>query len=119
MKKTRSQAGPQGTGAGSLPERKPGSGPWAGEVDPEVGNSAVRAFMRWYRLRLGLSLHQVEALTGLDRAHLRRLEHQHVHLSLVVLWRWANGLEVNVDWVLRMARLHVQQPSARQTGTAG
>lgn len=85
-------------------EMREGSGPWDGAVDPELGNTCVRRFMRWYRQRLGLSLHQVETLTGIDRAYMRRVERQRIHLSLMVLWRWSNGLHVNVDWVLRMAR---------------
>jgi hypothetical protein len=92
-------------------EKRKGSGPWDGELNPELGNTCVRRFMRWYRQRLDLSLHQVEALTGINRAYMRRVERKRVHLSLVVLWRWANGLHVNVDWVLRMARLRAQKPA--------
>jgi transcriptional regulator with XRE-family HTH domain len=66
--------------------------------------------MRWYRQRLGLSLHQVHELTGIDRAYLRRLERRRIHLSLTVLWRWCNGLHVNVDWVLKMTRRQVLLP---------
>lgn len=104
MKKKRRRTAPARAVAGFVLERGPDSGPWDGAVNPERGNTCVRGFMRWYRQRLGLSLHQVEALTGIDRAYLRRLERRRIHLSLIVLWRWANGLQVNVDWVLKMAR---------------
>lgn len=106
MKKTRRRTAPEGAGEGFVLEHGKGSGPWDGVVDHERGNTCVRCFMRWYRQQLGLSLHQVAALTGIDRAYLRRLERRRIHLSLVVLWRWANGLEVNVDWVLKRARQH-------------
>lgn len=85
-------------------EKREGSGPWDGPMDPELGNTCARKFMKWYRQRLDLSLHQVAELTGIDRTYLRRVERRRIHLSLIVLWRWANGLHVNVDWVLRIAR---------------
>lgn len=46
--------------------------------------------MKWYRQRLGLSLNHVEALTGIDRAHMRRVERRRTRLSLVLFWRWSN-----------------------------
>ncbi|HCN30209.1 MAG TPA: hypothetical protein DIT64_16005 [Verrucomicrobiales bacterium] len=119
MKKTRRRTACKSAGAGVCLEGREGSGPWDGWVDHEQGNSEVRHFMRWYRLRLGLSLHQVEALTGIDRAYLRRLERRHIHLSLVVLWRWANGLNVNVDWVLKMARRKAQEREAEMAAKQG
>lgn len=123
MKKTRCRTACEGAGVGICLEGREGCGPWDGWVDHEQGNSEVRHFMRWYRLRLGLSLHQVEELTGIDRAYLRRLERRHIHLSLVVLWRWANGLNVNVDWVLKMARRKAQEReaelAAKQGGAGG
>jgi hypothetical protein len=83
-----------------------GKGPeWAEcVIDPEAGNRCVQRFMRFFRLKQGLTLHRVAALTGIDRAYLRRVERQCIHLSLVVLWRWCNGLHLKVDWVLRVAR---------------
>jgi len=119
MKKTRRRTAPKGAGVGVILEQREGSGPWDGVVDPEGGNSAVRQFMKWYRQRLGLSLHQVEALTGIDRAYLRRLERRRIHLSLMVLWRWANGLQVNVDWVLKMARRQAQERAAAKKENRG
>ena len=119
MKKTRRRTACEGAGVGVVLEGREGCGPWEGWVDPEGGNSAVRRFMKWYRQRLGLSLHQVEALTGIDRAYLRRLERRRIHLSLVVLWRWANGLHVNVDWVLKMARRQEQQRAAAKAENLG
>lgn len=99
----------KGAGAGVCLETHPNRGPWDGVIDPERGNTCVRRFMRWYRQRLGLSLHQVEALTGINRAYLRRLERRRIHLSLTVLWRWCNGLQVNVDWVLKLARRQARE----------
>jgi transcriptional regulator with XRE-family HTH domain len=119
MKKTRRRTACEGTGTGVILEQREGSGPWDGCVDHEQGNSAVRHFMRWYRQRLGLSLHQVGALTGIDRAYLRRLERRRINLSLAVLWRWANGLQVNVDWVLKMARRKAQERAAVKTANRG
>jgi len=104
MKSKRRRAAQKGSTEELCLEKMEGSGPWDGALDPEVGNTQVRRFMKWYRQRLHLSLHQVEALTHINRAYLRRLERLRIHLSLVVLWRWANGLHVNVDWVLHMAR---------------
>ena len=109
MKTNSSRTARKGAGDAVNLEERPGAGPWDGEIDPERGNTCVRRFMRWYRQRLGLSLHQVEALTGIDRAHLRRLERRRIHLSLTVLWRWCNGLHVNVDWVLKLTRRQVQE----------
>ena len=103
MKKTRRGNSPDASGDGFAFLRGEGAGPWDGFVDPELGNTGARRFMRWYRQRLKVSLHQVEALTGINRAYLRRLERRRIHLSLVVLIRWANGLQVNADWVLIMA----------------
>jgi transcriptional regulator with XRE-family HTH domain len=119
MKKTRCRTAQQGAGKGVLLEQREGSGPWDGAVDPEGGNSAVQRFMKWYRQRLGLSLHQVDALTGIDRAYLRRLERRRIHLSLMVLWRWTNGLHVNVDWVLKMARKQAQERAALKAANRG
>jgi transcriptional regulator with XRE-family HTH domain len=119
MKKTRRRTAQEGSGVGVILEQLEGCGPWDGVVDPEGGNSAVRRFMKWYRQRLGLSLHQVEALTGIDRAYLRRLERRRIHLSLMVLWRWANGLHVNVDWVLKMARRQAQERAAAKKENRG
>lgn len=119
MKKTRRRTAQQGARVGVILEQREGCGPWDGVVDPEGGNSAVRRFMKWYRQRLGLSLHQVEALTGIDRAYLRRLERRRIHLSLMVLWRWANGLQVNVDWVLKMARRQAQERAAAKGQNQG
>lgn len=99
----------KGAGEAVNLEERAGAGPWDGEIDPERGNSCVRRFMRWYRQRLGLSLHQVHERTGIDRAYLRRLERRRIHLSLTVLWRWCNGLHVNVDWVLKLTRRQVQE----------
>ena len=104
MKKKLSRTARKGTGASVCLETHPNRGPWDGCVDPERGNTCVRRLMKWYRQRLELSLHQVEALTGINRAHLRRVERRRIHLSLTVLWRWCNGLHVNVDWVLKLAR---------------
>lgn len=119
MKKKRRRTACEGAGVGVILEGREGSGPWDGCVDPESGNTCVRRFMKWYRQRLGLSLHQVEALTGIDRAYLRRLERRRIHLSLVVLWRWANGLHVNVDWVLEMARRQEQERAAAKVANPG
>jgi transcriptional regulator with XRE-family HTH domain len=119
MKKTRRRTACEGTGTAVVLEQREGSGPWDGVVDPEGGNSAVRQFMKWYRQRLGLSLHQVGALTGIDRAYLRRLERRRINLSLAVLWRWANGLHVNVDWVLKMARRKAQERAALKAANRG
>lgn len=99
----------KGAGAGVVLAGLPGCGPWDGVIDPERGNTCVRRLMKWYRQRLGLSLHQVEALTGINRAHLRRVERRRIHLSLTVLWRWCNGLRVNVDWVLKLARRQARE----------
>lgn len=99
----------KGAGAGVVLAGHPHSGPWDGKIDPERGNTCVRRLMKWYRQRLRLSLHQVEALTGINRAYLRRLERRRIHLSLTVLWRWCNGLRVNVDWVLKLARRQARE----------
>lgn len=119
MKKTRRQKAPAGAGEVFALKPSQDSGPWDGAVPPERANTCVRCFMRWYRQRLGLSLHRVQALTGIDRAYLRRLERRRIHLSLMVLWRWANGLQVNVDWVVKMARRHeLERAAARAASPA-
>jgi len=119
MKKTRRRTACEGAGAGVVLEGRAGSGPWDGFIDPGSGNTAVRRFMKWYRQRLDLSLHQAAALTGIDRAYLRRLERRRIRLSLEVLWRWCNGLHVNVEWVLRMARRHEQERVALKAENPG
>lgn len=122
MKTKHARTARKGAGAGVILEGHPDSGPWDGIVDPERGNTCVRRLMKWYRQRLGLSLHQVETLTGINRAHLRRVERRKVHLTVAMLWRWCNGLHVNVDWVLKLARrqgleaVGMPQPDAAREG---
>ncbi|MBL9130345.1 MAG: helix-turn-helix transcriptional regulator [Verrucomicrobiaceae bacterium] len=119
MKTKHAPTARKGAGACVNLETHPDAGPWDGCIDPDRGNTCVRRFMKWYRQRLDLSLHQVAALTGLDRAYLRRLERRRICLSLRVLWRWCNGLHVNVDWVLKLARRQALAAAADAGKKAG
>lgn len=82
--------------------------------------------MNHVQRRRRLSLHAVERLTGIQRDRLRRMErHAIKRLSLRTLTQWCNGLHIDLDGLIALARevaqatlSRGQQPSGQRRGLA-
>jgi transcriptional regulator with XRE-family HTH domain len=74
-------------------------------IEPTAQTPAsLGAILRQARARAGLSLRNLEAITGIARAKLNRLEHdQHVENETEVLQRLAEALEINSDALFALA----------------
>jgi predicted XRE-type DNA-binding protein len=78
---------------------------WSGPVQEEALTQALLRIMTHVRERRRLSLHAVARLTGIQRDRLRRMERLQIkRLSLRTLIQWCNGLRIDLDALIDVAR---------------
>jgi len=87
---------------------------WSGPVDEVRLNRTLLRLMRAVRGRQHLSLHALEARSGIKRPQLRKLEQELMQLTLFTLVRWCNGLRLDIVGLLQLALLVLRQRPLRQ-----
>ena len=87
---------------------------WAGPVQEEPLTRALLRIMNHVQSRRKLSLHAVERLTGIQRDRLRRMERLQIkRLSLRTLTQWCNGLRIDLDALIDLAKEVIQAAASR------
>jgi transcriptional regulator with XRE-family HTH domain len=87
---------------------------WSGPVQEEALTLALLRIMNHVQQRRRLSLHAVERLTGIQRDRLRRMERLQIkRLSLRTLTQWCNGLRIDLDALIDLAKEVIQAAASR------
>jgi transcriptional regulator with XRE-family HTH domain len=83
---------------------RPLTSPGLVPVDPdELFVHRVKVVLREERLKQGISFRELESRCGLSHGYLALAERSGVQPTLLVIRRWANGLGIKIETVIRRA----------------